>query len=135
MNNQKTHSWAEVDSSPWLGFDFSIHNPFCGIPIIENMYMCEAEEYQYRFPRSKKARIRKKWARRPQNWKSIARDQVFKVGNKLVCSPSIHAKLKAEAIRLIENGVVQFNRQPNPSHHDGAAPAPSVDGVVGSPDL
>ena len=90
--------------------DFSIHNPFCGIPIIENMYMCEAEEIQYRFPRSKKARIRKKWARRPQNWKSIARDQVFMVGNKLVCSPSIHAKLKAEAIRLIENGVVQFNR-------------------------
>jgi len=30
MNNQKTHSWAEVDSRPWLGFDFSIHNPFCG---------------------------------------------------------------------------------------------------------
>ena len=103
MNNQKT-----------LGFDFSIHNPFCGIPIIENMYMC-AEEYQYRFPRSKKARIRKKWARRPQNWKSIARDQVFMVGNKLVCSPSILAKLKAEAIRLIENGVVQFNRQSNPT--------------------
>jgi len=103
MNNQKT-----------LGFDFSIHNPFCGIPIIENMY-CEAEEIQYRFPRSKKARIRKKWARRPQNWKSIARDQVFMVGNKLVCSPSILAKLKAEAIRLIENGVVQFNRQPNPT--------------------
>lgn len=23
-------------------------------------------------------------------------------------------------------------RRPNPSHHDGAAPAPSVDGVVGS---
>ena len=100
--------------------DFSIHNPFCGIPIIENMYMCEAEEYQYRFPRSKKARIRKKWARRPQNWKSIARDQVFKVGNKLVCSPSIHAKLKAEAIRLIENGVVQFNRQPNAEAHASA---------------
>ncbi len=117
MNNQKTHSWAEVDSRPWLGFDFSIHNPFRGI--IENMYMCEAEEIQYRFPRSKKARIRKKWARRPQNWKSIARDQVFKVGNKLVCSPSILAKLKAEAIRLIENGVVQFNRQPNPNFQAG----------------
>lgn len=122
MNNQKTHR---------LGFDFSIHNPFCGIPIIENMYMCEAEEIQYRFPRSKKARIRKKWARRPQNWKSIARDQVFKVGNKLVCSPSIHAKLKAEAIRLIENGVVQFNRQPNPSHHAPPLGGGSVHGVVG----
>lgn len=119
MNNQKT-----------LGFDFSIHNPFCGIPIIENMY-CEAEEIQYRFPRSKKARIRKKWARRPQNWKSIAHSQIFKVGNKLVCSPSILAKLKAEAIRLIENGVVQFNRQPNPGHQ----PPPvggRLDGVVGS---
>ena len=95
--------------------------------------MCEAEEIQYRFPRSKKARIRKKWARRPQNWKSIARDQVFKVGNKLVCSPSIHAKLKAEAIRLIENGVVQFNRQPNPSVLPPAAPAGREQRVVGSP--
>lgn len=113
MNKIQTHSGAEVDSSHWLGFDFSIHNPFCGITIIENMYICEAEEIQYRFPRSKKARIRKKWAKRSQNWKWIARDQVFKIGNRLVCSPSIHAKLKAEAIRLIENGVVQFNGQPN----------------------
>ena len=124
MNNQKTHR---------LGFDFSIHNPFCGIPIIENMYMCEAEEYQYRFPRSKKARIRKKWARRPQNWKSIARDQVFNVGNKLVCSPSILAKLKAEAIRLIENGVVQFNRQSNPKAH--VLRSNNVEPVVGDSEL
>ena len=26
----------------------------------------------------------------------------------------------------------QKAKRPNPSHHDGAAPAPSVDGVVGS---
>ena len=121
---------AEVDSRPWLGFDFSIHNPFRGI--IENMYMCEAEEIQYRFPRSKKARIRKKWARRPQNWKSIARDQVFWVGNKLVCSPSILAKLKAEAIRLIENGVVQFNRQPNVPAEARPASGRSLQPIVGT---
>ena len=29
---------------------------------------------------------------------------------------------------------VAIHSQPNPSHHDGAAPAPSVDGVVGRPD-
>ena len=94
---------------------------------------CEAEEIQYRFPRSKKARIRKKWARRPQNWKSIAHSQIFKVGNKLVCSPSILAKLKAEAIRLIENGVVQFNRQSNPKAH--VLRSNNVEPVVGDSEL
>ena len=29
----------------------------------------------------------------------------------------------------------EWNRKHNPSHHDGAAPAPSVDGVVGMSDL
>lgn len=32
-----------------------------------------------------------------------------------------------------DQAIEQWNkRKPNPSHHDGAAPAPSVDGVVGS---
>lgn len=30
---------------------------------------------------------------------------------------------------------IPFPNPPTPSHHDGAAPAPSVDGVVGTPNL
>ena len=42
---------------------------FMGMQIIADKYMPSTRRVQYRFPRSKKARMRKKWARNPANWR------------------------------------------------------------------
>ena len=44
----------------------------------------------------------------------------------------MHPGLPAEIERLQRAPWSETGSKPNPSHHDGAAPAPSVDGVVGS---
>lgn len=47
-------------------------------------------------------------------------------------TPSEYALFNiCHAIDDLAKAIAYFNK-PNPSHHDGAAPAPSVDGVVGS---
>ncbi len=43
---------------------------FPGIDIVVSPFL-EAERRQYRFPRSKKRRIRRKWAKDPRNWKTF----------------------------------------------------------------
>ena len=43
-----------------------------GFKIIESPHM--ADRVQVRFPRSKKRRIRKKWAKRPDNWRDVPWD-------------------------------------------------------------
>ena len=47
---------------------------------------------QCRFPKSKKPRIRKKWGKRPQNFKPDPRVMVF--DGMLVCHPSIASELQ-----------------------------------------
>jgi len=43
---------------------------FYGMPIVINDYVGNKSEFrQFRFPRSKKKRIRKKWAKNRANWK------------------------------------------------------------------
>lgn len=43
------------------------HSSFASIPIVTSSYCVES--YQWRWPRSKKKRIRKKWAKDPRNWR------------------------------------------------------------------
>lgn len=51
----------------------TLPNCLDGIPVFHNSYLdnpsIEIERVQYRFPRSKKKRIRRKWAKRPSNWR------------------------------------------------------------------
>lgn len=51
--------------------------PDCLFPIIESDHLIE--RIQVRFPRSKKNRIRKKWAKRTENWVTIPRQEVFMI--------------------------------------------------------
>ena len=46
------------------------------------------DRVQFRYPRSKKKRIRKKWAKNQKNWKTIERDTCIMVGNVLHVHPS-----------------------------------------------
>jgi len=45
--------------------------PACdaGIPAIRRVTLPVVQSIQVRFPRSKKVRIRKKWAKRKENWR------------------------------------------------------------------
>ena len=49
---------------------------------------------QYRFQRSKKARIRKKWAKKSDNFKSETVHKAIKVGDSVYVSSEVFEKLK-----------------------------------------
>jgi hypothetical protein len=55
--------------------------------------LCE-ERYQWRFPTTKKRRIRKKWAGRPANFRT--RPTAYQMGGKLICHPVIAENLRAQ---------------------------------------
>lgn len=51
---------------------------FLGVPVVRNRSMPALQEWkQIRFPRSKRARIRKKWRKRQENWGFVAKPPVF----------------------------------------------------------
>lgn len=51
-----------------------------------------AERKQFRFPKSKKKRIRAKWSKREENYKYIPK--IYRVGNTIYCHPYYYEKLK-----------------------------------------
>lgn len=52
------------------------------------------ERKQYRFPRSKKKRIRNKWAKREQNYRYIPR--IYQLGDAIYAHPSLYQRLLRE---------------------------------------
>lgn len=49
-----------------------------GVKVVINDMACIYTEYkQFRFPKSKKKRIRKKWSKRARNWKTYTRRRVL----------------------------------------------------------
>lgn len=62
------------------------------IQIIESPHC--AERVQYRFPRSRKRRIRVKWAARPENFRE--QPLAFRAGNTIICHPAFAARLRRE---------------------------------------
>lgn len=80
MNETKTQ--PAVGSMPLFG----------GIRVYESVH-CQKRE-QFRFPRSKKKRIRNKWAKRERNYKYTP--MAFRgPENSIYCHPSIAARLRA----------------------------------------
>ncbi len=65
---------------------------WCGFTIIESA-ACQLRQ-QFRFPRSKKRRIRKKWAARESNVRYIP--QCLQMGQNIIMHPSFAARLRAE---------------------------------------
>lgn len=62
--------------------------PLAGFSIYESHAMC----VQFRFPRSKRRRIRKKWAKDKHNFKPSP--QILRSGNTLICHPAMAVKLR-----------------------------------------
>jgi hypothetical protein len=73
-----------------LDLNFMAHS-FSGIKIIANPHMPETVSRQYKFPRSKKARIRKKWARNPKYRREVP--AMFQLDGYLIVHPNLYAKL------------------------------------------
>ena len=65
-----------------------------GLRVVTDIWMTEHK--QVRFPRSKKRRIRKKWAKRPENWRSVPQDKAYQIGDTLVMHPAMLERLKKQ---------------------------------------
>ena len=68
--------------------------PF-GFQVVVNDMACISKEWkQYRFPKSKKVRIRKKWSKRSVNFRMQDVHRVIKMQDRLFVSSLIFEKLK-----------------------------------------
>lgn len=67
-----------------------------GIRIVESKH-CQ-ERKQYRFPRSKKKRIRNKWSSREENFRYIP--TVIQIDGELMAHPSILQRLREEVPQI-----------------------------------
>jgi len=62
---------------------------------------CDTVEVkQVRFPRSKKKRIRKKWAANPANWKTTPVSHMYVFGGTVLMSPTEAARVRLKAIEV-----------------------------------
>lgn len=60
---------------------------YLGMRIVENKWLTpQLERKQFRFPKSKKKRIRAKWAKRRENWKTIEKDVFYVKDNTIFLS-------------------------------------------------
>lgn len=64
-----------------------------GTQFIPSPYMADCK--QFRFPKSKKARVRKKWAKRTENWRMVPWPHLMQMGNTFLGHPATIAKVKA----------------------------------------
>lgn len=67
-------------------------NTFTGIEVHQNSYMPKTQYRQWRFPRSKKKRIQKKWSKQKANWRYDP--CVWRIGGVYYVHPEIYEMLK-----------------------------------------
>ena len=62
-----------------------------------NIYIHDfgSDRVQYRRPRSKKRRIRRKWAADPRNWRTTPIRGAYRMGDRFIVDPLTYAELAA----------------------------------------
>ncbi len=77
---------------------------FGTVELLPNPIVTPAMREQFRFPRSKKKRIRKKWRKRRENWRAMS--VAYRLpGGQLIMHPSVYAQLQVELDRRrVEKG-------------------------------
>ena len=73
-----------------LGFNYPF--TFSGLEITTSKFITDpylSDRVQYKFPRSKKKRIRKKWAKNPKNWKNVPKLETYQIGDTLIMHPEM----------------------------------------------
>jgi len=68
------------------------------LKIVESAFLVDRK--QVRFPRSKKRRIRCKWAKQEKNWLAIPKRDVYKMGDMIICHPAVAMQIR-KSIRAI----------------------------------
>lgn len=79
---------------------------FAGLKIITQREPFE-DRVQWRFPRSKKKRIRRKWAKKPGNWRISVRYDAWRMGDTVVMHPEALKYLKQQVDKLNDALTVQ----------------------------
>lgn len=69
-----------------------------GMDVVVSPY-CSTRE-QVKFPKTKKRRIRKKWAKRSENWVDVPWDYAIQMGGQLICHPVFYDKLMTSIASL-----------------------------------
>ena len=83
-----------------------------GIQIIEAPWMVDRR--QVRFPRSKKKRIRRKWARDPRNWRMFPKTEIYEIqGGVVFMHPDVAAELR-KRLRKAPDGPIVPASSPEP---------------------
>ena len=71
-----------------------------GLPVVlDNTWCSIRKRVQFRFPKSKKSRIRKKWSKRPKNWR------VQKVGERIYMLPNSRTVYVGEKMMGVINNL------------------------------
>lgn len=87
--------------------------PLDGLKIVTSNYL--TKRVQFRFPRSKKKRIRRKWAKQAKNWRNIDNGNAYQIGDTLIVPPSVYEKiveklaLRSEVLAVESLGVPPMN--------------------------
>jgi hypothetical protein len=68
---------------------------YAAMDIIISRDLNDTTRRQARFPRSKSRRIRKKWAKRPENFVVERKPVAFKIGGRIVCNDLFYNDLYA----------------------------------------
>jgi hypothetical protein len=82
---------------------FGVRDPFYGLRIVTSVLMADRE--QFRFPRSKRKRIRKKWAKKAENWKCVPWEKAYQIGDTLHMHPQMAEQLRrAVSVSVFDPG-------------------------------
>ena len=71
-------------------------NNLCNFQIVESKTL--VIRYQYRFPKSKRRRIRKKWRKDLKNYKTKPDPKYYFLNNRIICHPTMAEKLRKQML-------------------------------------
>ncbi len=86
-----------------------MNNLYSGFKIIESSTL--VIKYQYRFPKSKRRRIRKKWKKDLKNWRTKADPQYYFLNNQIICHPVMTEKLRYQMLTT-NNSYARVSNEP-----------------------
>ena len=76
--------------------------PMIGIRIIESPYAYKTHRHQVRFPRSKKRRIREKWAKQEKNFRVDHIPQAYQIGEDMIVHPAVARQIRRQLAAQID---------------------------------
>lgn len=92
------HNYQQFQKDKTMTNEDIAVDKFSGYAIeINDFLCCRSKQIQYRFPKSKKTRIREKWRKQLQNFKTIEKHYAYKVNDRIMVSSKIYNELKGQS--------------------------------------